>query len=430
MLFSIKTLCVESACLADVNTPSLRLRLRFPMRLSALALICSGHFSFYEAQADLRNWGGSVEISSIGSLEDRVLWNLRPSFNLKGEQQLWDSRALSLGVDARLRADTQSNFARSRSRYDLRFDKAALQWVGQSASVSLGWQKFIWGDTGFLDGVDVLNARDLTEPLYTDDELQKLAVPAMSLQYLAASTVFQVVIIPQPERSPIPDLPQGVILRKPRPLLFGSEPEFGLKAGGLLTSGWDINGYLASHLERVPQLRFLASAQGVEARLYEPRVFTLGLTATQTVGDLVVRCEGAAHINRALPEEGLKSEVSSDQFVLNLTADLTLFDDFLISGQLWGERWTAPASSVFVSSNLLFGGRAQKPFFSGRLEAYVGALGSFASGENLLTSGVNFRALESWQIAADVYFAETSKGYALSRRQFKNLISSSLKYQF
>lgn len=429
MLCSIRMHCADLLSWLGVRAGVLKTVLgRFSLGLIASFLAQS--WLPVNAFAELRNWGGSFEVSSVGSVEDKVLWNLRPTFNLKGDQPFFDSRVWSLGVDLRLRADTQANFARSESRYDFRIDKATLQWVGQSAAVNLGWQKFTWGDTGFLDGVDVLNARDLSEPLYADDELQKLAVPALSLQYLASSTVFQLVVIPQPERSPFPENSGAVPLPDTEPFGFGEQFEFGLKAGGLLSSGWDINGYLVSHIERVPQLRLIVSPQQVEARLFEPRVFTLGLTATQSFGALVFRSEGAIHINRALPEPGLQSEVSSDQFVINLSSDLTLFDDLLMSGQIWAEQWTAASSSEFSNANVLLGARVQKPLFSNRFDFYLGVLGSFASNENLINSGFKFMAFDSWQVALDVYFAETSKGHALARRQFKDLIRSSLKYQF
>ncbi|MEN9530689.1 MAG: hypothetical protein RI932_2562 [Pseudomonadota bacterium] len=429
MLFSIKTLCVESPC--DF---SLAAMLFCPgsmfARFVALFSLGAAVGMSSAAQADLRNWGGFLEVLSVGSVPDKVLWNLRPTLNVKGEQPILGSKSWSLGVDTRLRVDTQADFLRTQNRYDFRFDKAALQWVGDSASVSFGWQKFTWGDTAFLDGVDVLNARDLSEPLYTDDELLKLAVPALSLQYLASSTVFQLVLIPLPERSPVPESAAGLVIKAPDELAYGEQLEFGLKAGGLLKSGWDINGYLASHLERIPQLRLVFLPQGTQARLYEPRVFTLGLTATQSLGDFVFRCEVAAHINRALPEVGLQNESSSDQFVLNLTTDLTLLDDFLISGQVWAEQWSAPSSQQFTNADMLLGTRLQKPFFSGRLEASAGAFGSFSSNESLITSGLNFRVFDSLQFSFDAYFAQTSKGHALERRQFKDLLRSSLKYQF
>jgi hypothetical protein len=382
------------------------------------------------ARAELRAWSGNAELSTVGSPEDSVLWNFRPGLGLKWEPSFSLLPHWSLGLEGRIRADSQSEFAASGRQFDARVDRAVLQWIGSEASLSAGWQKFTWGDSAFLDGVDVLNARDLTEPVYTDDELLKIAVPSVSLQYLAGNTVFQAVMIVQPSRSPVPTEAAGVNVNAPEPLRPGDVYEFGLKAGGLLKNGWDINGYLASHLERIPQAVLVQDPLGLSVRLFEPRVFTLGVTATQSAGDVVVRSEMAFHFNRALPQFGLAQEATANQMVGHVTADFTLFSDLILTGELWAEKWSEASSDSFKNTSSLLGARLQKSLWSQRADTSLGFLSSASVNESLLTAGFTWKFLDAWQWNIDAYRVQTSKGHSLARRQLKNLINSTLKFQF
>lgn len=384
----------------------------------------------FSATADIHSWSLGAEVASVGSLSDRVLWNLRPGLNLKWDSSLAKSSALNVSFEARVRADTQAEFAASRSRYDGRLDTAIVGWTGSSANVALGWQKFTWGDSAFLDGVDVLNPRDLSEPLYTDDELLKIATPAVSAQYLGANTIFQTVLILKPERSPVPDEIESLRVAKPKRFEFGDQLELGVKAGGLLKSGWDINGYIASHLERVPQIVLLPQPPIPSLRVHEPRVATLGLTATQSSGDWVFRSEVAMHSNRAVPKRGITQDLTADQFVVHLTSDLTVGSDLILTGEIWAEKWTEPSTADFSNANILLGFRIQKPFLAPQFDSNLALLISPRGEESFVTTGLSWKFLESWEWDLDAYFVQLSKGHSLERRNLKDLLRSSLRYQF
>lgn len=394
--------------------------------LAACSLFCV----YPDARAEVREWSGSAELFTVGSPESRVLWHFRPGLGLKSERIFVRFPHWSLGLEGRIRADSQTEFAASGRQFDARVDRAVLVWTGSQASFSAGWQKFTWGDSAFLEGVDVLNARDLTEPVYTDDELRKVAVPSVSFQYLAGNTVFQAVMIVEPARSPLPTQAAGVSVSAREHLRPGDVYEFGLKAGGLLKNGLDINGYLASHLERIPQAVLVPNPLGLSVRLFEPRVFTLGLSATQASGDVVVRSEMAFHFNRALPEFGLVQEATANQIVGRVTADLTLFSDLILTGELSAEKWSEASSDSFQNTSTLFGVRVQKPILSQRVDASLGFLSSASLAESLLTAGFAWKFLDAWQWNLDAYRVQTSKGHSLARRQLRNLITSTLKFQF
>jgi len=401
------------------------------LRLFQGILTCLGIIAISrKAYAEIRNGSLQSEIQSVASPKDRILWNLRPGVAGRWEPGLPWSSELSLGLEGRVRYDTQSEFVASQTKWDTRLDRASLQWQGSSAGVVVGWQKYTWGDSAFFDGVDVINPRDLTEPLYTDDELLKIAIPSVNFNDLANNTVFQVVVVGKPERTPVREEINGVPFETPAARKWFSQMEIALKAGGLLKSGWDINGYIASHYERIPQAVLIPSEKGVMLRLVEPRVFTLGLTATQSVADVVLRAEIATHLNRALPDIPSSVERYSDQLMAHATADFTLLSDLVLTGELWAEHWSSADTATFKNTSLLLGGRAQKPFWSGRVQPSAALLFAPDGMESWFTASVQVSAFEGWQFNLEAYWAQTSTGRVLARRQLKDLLRSALKYQF
>jgi hypothetical protein len=376
------------------------------------------------------SWSGAVEVLSVGSVKDRVLWTLRPGVSLQGDSSLAPSSRWSVAGEGRLRYDRQLPFLRSKSSWDARIDRATLRWQGESNSLTAGLQKITWGDFGSFDGVDQLNPRDLSELVYANDELRKLALPALNFQWLTDNRVFQVVMTAQTEGSPLPQEREG--LRVARAHSVDSRPplELGVKAGGLLKSGWDLNGYVLSHVEQTPQFVLTSAPQGEGIEAFEPRVLTLGVTGTQTVGDFVVRSEVAFHSSRALPSFVQNAGVVADQAVLNLSSDVTLFDDFLLSSQYHGETWLAPSRSDFKNKNGLVGFGVQKPFWNRNVETSLSVLISPDGTESLFSGKASLKMMDSGQFALEIYDAKTSTGRALGRRGLQDLVVSHFSYLF
>jgi len=379
------------------------------------------------------------------------LWNLRAGASVQWQTTLFDRDEYSFVMDAKFRADKQAVFVSTNEKYEFRFHKAYLQWQGNRASVALGLQKVTWGDSAFFDGVDFVNPRDLTEPLFSDDEQMKLPVPALNLQYLGENTIFQTILTFKPVRSPVGDDIENIPVESPDEHLWIHDLEVAFKAGGLLKSGWDINGYLLSYFERIPQPIFkfpasppaagvpptrgnsnqpVGSVSAVTLRLNEPRVFTLGLTATQSAGDYVYRGELALHTNRALPDVPSTKASLADQAVFHGTTDVTFFKNLLTTFEVWGEHWFAATSERFKPKSVLVGMRLQKPYFDGRLEPSAGALISPDGRESWSFIKVQCKPFGSAQLSGEAHWAETSTGRVLARRGLKNLVRSSLSYQF
>jgi hypothetical protein len=406
-------------------------------------LLCGCVLFSLSAEADLKTWTLTPEVVTAGSIPDRVLWNLRAGISGQWESAFFDSDSFTFHLDAKLRADKQERFVSTDEYYEFRVNKAYLQWQGNRASFSLGLQRYTWGDSAFFDGVDFVNPRDLTEPLYADDESVKLPVPSVNLQYLGANTIFQTILTLKPARTPVAATFNGIDLQEPVRRVWFSDPELALKAGGLLKNGWDINGYLLSYFERVPQpVLVVADAAKVadpsgrpaqpsmKIRLNEPRVFTLGITATQSAGDFVFRTEAALHSGRALPDVPSQVSAVSDQFVFHGSTDVTLFKNMVTTFELWTEHWFAKSGPNFDPDSQLMGIRMMKPFFEGQLEPSAGGLLAADAGESWSFLKLTLKVFDGLQLGAEAHWVETSTGRVLARRRLKNLIRSSLSYQF
>ncbi|NBW83621.1 hypothetical protein EBR21_17890, partial [bacterium] len=329
------------------------------------------------AKADLKSWSLAPEVLSVGSVSDRKLLNLRPGLGLKWGASVWDSDQFSFDAEARFRGDSKAKFVSTGKQYEFKVDKAYLQWQGNHSSASVGWQKYTWGDSAFFDGVDFLNPRDLSEPLYSDDDEIKIPVPSVNFQYLGNNTVFQTVLTLKSQRTPVDRDFQGIPIKAPTVPRWLSSMEVGGKAGGLLKSGWDLNGYILSHFERVPQFVLVPkSLTNVELQLNEPRVFTMGLTATQSIDNFVFRGEFAQHSNRAVPDQGAIEKKIASQAVFHATMDATSFKDLLTTFEFWREWWTVKSTEGFRGESALLGFRLQKPVWNGRLEPSAGYLAS------------------------------------------------------
>ncbi|MFZ9519527.1 MAG: hypothetical protein ACO3A4_03530 [Silvanigrellaceae bacterium] len=398
-------------------------------RYQAAILLCTSFSSV--SRADLKSWSLTPEVETVGSVSDRVLWNLRPGLGFKWKDSLWKSDEFSFDAQARFRSDTQADFVSTQSRYEFKTEAAYLQWQGNRASAALGWQKYTWGDSAFFDGVDFLNPRDLSEPLYADDDSIKIPVPSANFQYLGNNTIFQTVVTFKSERTPVAKDYNGIPIRAPGERVWLSDVEVGGKAGGLLKSGWDLNGYILSHLERVPQFVLVPkSLTDFELQLHEPRVFTLGLTATQSIGDFVFRGEFAHHANRAVPDQGATERGLASQAVFHGTMDATVSKNTLVTFELWSEWWSEKSSERFRGESTLIGVRLQRPFWDGRLEPSAGYLSAPDGAESWGFAKIDIKIFESSRIGVEGHWAKTSTGRVLARRGLKNLIRSTASWQF
>lgn len=429
-------------------------------RRIACFCLCSGFhlcpflFLISKARADLATdaWSLTPEVVTVADYSKQKLNHVRPGLLFSLKESLIGSEQWTLSLESKLRTDFQKKFSSTEKDYEFRMDRAFVQRQGQRTSVALGLQKYTWGDSAFFDGVDFLNPRDLTEPLYEDDERTKIAVPSLNLQYLGDNTIFQTVLILKTMRTPLEKQFAGVLLEMPQERPWLRELEWGIKAGGLLKSGWDINGYLLSHYERLPQFFLIpdpkasippavvpgvapGSTAGVLVppvilSVNEPRVFSFGLTVTQSGEELVFRSELALHSNRALPEQGALRSFTADQAVLHSTFDLTTFKDLLTTFEIWGEQWMADSSTKFKNQSVLVGFRSQKPLWDGRFEPSMGYLQSPQSDESWAFFKVQCKPFGAAQISVEAHRTQTSTGSILARRGLKNLLRSSVSYQF
>jgi hypothetical protein len=154
------------------------------------------------------------------------------------------------------------------------------------------------------------------------------------------------------------------------------------------------------------------------------------VTATQSVDVFVFRAEAALHVGRAVPDISLRTVTEGSQLVLHGTSDFTMFEDMVTTFEVWNEGWSAKKSPTFDDKSLLFGFRTMKTFFKGEFEPSAGFMISDDGYESWSFLKVNFKFLESALLSAEAHWAKTSTGRVLARRSLKNLVRSSLSFQF
>jgi hypothetical protein len=110
--------------------------------------------------------------------------------------------------------------------------------------------------------------------------------------------------------------------------------------------------------------------------------------------------------------------------------DATAFKNIVTTFEVWREWWSVKSNARFRGESALLGIRFQKPFWNGRLEPSAGYLASPEGAETWGFVKLDVKAFESSQISVEGHWAKTSTGRVLARRGLKNLIRSSVSYQF
>ncbi len=125
---------------------------------------------------------------------------------------------------------------------------------------TLGWQEIAWGETFGVYVLDIVNPRDLRDPLFTDIGWNRLSVPAVNYSGEAENLSWQLVWVPL-SRSPIyPDLNsdfnpykerfKNAEVREAEEHSSVADSEYGGRINYLTTSGLDMGVYYYNHWPR------------------------------------------------------------------------------------------------------------------------------------------------------------------------------------
>jgi hypothetical protein len=186
-------------------------------------------------------------------------------FNGKWERDT-DEAPLHLSFKSSVRAwlDRDSN------ELDLR--ELSLGLIREQWSLTAGFQQIGWGETfGFFIS-DVVNPRDLRDPLFNDLSWIRIPVFALNARYYLGAFSIQGVLTPRARNNRYPDTLNGIPIMDNQP----HTEEYGARVGYLAPFGTDFSAFYYRHWDR-------------NFSLTPEKINSFGLGFSHTLGDFVLR---------------------------------------------------------------------------------------------------------------------------------------------
>lgn len=206
-----------------------------------------------------------------------------------------------------------NDFAEPDREIDLR--SLSLLWLSDYWSFGLGFQEVSWGETFGFFILDLVNPRDLSDPLFNEIGFIRKPVFMANYQYYWDSTSLQLLFIPIPEKN---DLPIKNSAFDVIPAPFKSLPlidpvrfrfdhslryaECGGRLGTLFDCGLDLNLYYLWHWNRSIVFESHSKPGFPVLELHRRRIHSIGVSASQAFEDIVLRGDSVIHIGTPLTQ--------------------------------------------------------------------------------------------------------------------------------
>lgn len=368
----------------------------------------------------------ALAASMTHSVVARAEWDTRAQGELGGQGAMFlrshevSRRRLYAAAD--LKADWSSDTASSRlslrasarAWWDLRSDAEvralSIAYSGERVAATLGFQEIAWGETFGLPIADVVNPRDLRDPLFFEMDWMRKPVACANLQYLGDSLRLQAIVTPVPRVTdppqrhsgfdPLPPALDGVRLLPQRsyPLgRAGRDAEYGGRAGYLFDFGLDASLFYYRHWSRTPVVELgFDGPEPVLVPIVE-RVESFGLTFSQAFEDWVLRGDVVLRPREPWSGDALGPHRRIRRIQSVVGADVTTQDDWTLGGQVHYEQ-RATDNLFWLSA------RARKGLFDGRLEPQVFVYEGVGNTDLWLEPRVDWSVADAWTISARADF--------------------------
>jgi hypothetical protein len=207
---------------------------------------------------------------------------------------------------------------------------------------------------------DVMNPRDLRDPLLLDADWQRVPVACANVMVLLPKLRLQAIYTPVPRRTKVPKpgsgfalLPAGGTLpvQSPRRFeldRFGKDSEYGGRASYLFDEGVDVSAFYSYHWNRWP-VWIIADHDGklVLSQTYE-RVQTFGLGFSKAFNEIVLRGDAVSNLGEPWQTLEAQSVNHRDHLQIVLGADYSLADKWTLGFQQHYDR--RGARNLFAAS--------------------------------------------------------------------------------
>jgi hypothetical protein len=284
---------------------------------------------------------GGLRLTAIGRLHADAYERLAPGGPRQAE--LWTpTRRLELG-----------------DRVDLELRELYVEGRVGAAWLRIGKQQVVWGQADGLKVLDVVDPQDFREFVLDDFDDSRIPLWTANVELPAGPATLQLLWIPDPSVHDLPRRDALFAFRAPR--LVGPRPppgvavkvrapdrpdafsgsDLGARLSGRL-GDWDLTASYLWHTDDAPVLRRRLRAPGgvptVDVALDYERAHVVGVTASNTFGELTVRLEAAYTHPRWLPSEDADDSdgaVRGDELGAVVGLDWYGFRDALLSLQLF-----------------------------------------------------------------------------------------------
>ena len=138
----------------------------------------------------------------------------------------------------------------------------------------------------------MVNPVDLSEPIGSESQDYKIAVPVSSVELIGGNFYLQGLFVPLARRSPIPDEVNGIKVIELSPFKVGEGSEYGGRVGYLFPFGLDLKALYYHHNSRLPRFELDVSSP-MEPRLIvaETTQNSYGFSISQSLDDVVIRAD-------------------------------------------------------------------------------------------------------------------------------------------
>jgi hypothetical protein len=202
------------------------------------------------------------------------------------------SLGLALHTNLYFAVDTDREFIENNEWYVIRPDSLFIEFQRDFFRATAGMQQISWGESFGLPIVDVVNPVDLSEPIGSESQDYKIAVPVTGVEFIGGNFYLQGLYVPLARRSPIPEELNGIEVVKLPSFKVGEASEYGGRVGYLFPFGLDLKAFYYHHNSRLPRFELdLSSSTQPRLIVAETTQNSYGFSISQPLDDVVIRAD-------------------------------------------------------------------------------------------------------------------------------------------
>ncbi len=260
---------------------------------------------------------------------------------------------------------------------ELNIRALALEHNAANWNLRLGYQQVAWGETFGFFIADVVNPRDLRDPLFVEMDFIRVPVAAANLKAFWGNFRVQAVATPVPRTnimpprgSPFDFVPRELgsipVVDAPRYSWnrLGRDAEGGGRISYLFFEKVDVAALYYYHWNRTPVYEFGLADNAPALIEVQTRVQSVGTSFTYALDSVVFRGDALAHIGQPLQPQGMEPALRRTEYQAIVGMDYSSENEWVIGGQYHYDRF-AGNQYHWVS------GRIQKRLFNGKFEPEV-----------------------------------------------------------